>query len=109
MKRKSKQNVGQYPNMRDDTLKFVAGELVRARKRYPQKSRNLEALENQVSELRKDFRDHTAKNSTASQIYARCAAVAAMAIRCLEEGTGGQAYMGNIKVAPDFKLTGDDE
>lgn len=104
MKRRSKINIGQWPNMRDDTLKAIAGELVRARKKHPAKDGNLRMLELGAASLRVELGQHTSRRMTASQVYARAAQVAAMAVRLLEEGTAGFSYMGNTSEPPEFKL-----
>jgi hypothetical protein len=98
MKRRTKQNIGngQWPNMRADTLKQISGELVRARKKHPQNSASLKMAEEFIVTLREAFTDY--------ESYAVAATVAAMAIRCMEEGSGGSKYRGNTQ-APDFKLT----
>ncbi|MDE2020107.1 MAG: hypothetical protein KGJ13_07215 [Patescibacteria group bacterium] len=105
MKRRTKQNVGQWPNMRDDTLKAIADELARARKKHPQKGKHLDFVFSYAHELDTAFCQNDVGRMTAVQVYALCAAVAAMAIRCMEEGTLGMKYSGNRADAPKFELT----
>lgn len=90
--------------MRDDTLKAIAGELIRARKKHPQNSQSLKMAENYLAELRETFTAYENGKSSATQIYAVAATVAAMAIRCMEEGSGGSKYRGNT-AAPELELT----
>lgn len=103
MKRRTKQNVGAWPNMRDDTLKAIAGELARARKKHPAKRGNLFLLVTATASLEHELDENTAGKIAASQIYARAAQVAALAIRVLEEGAAEHRYAGNV-TAPEFKL-----
>jgi hypothetical protein len=109
MKRSTKRNVGSWPNMRDDTLRMIADELVRARKKHPSKGQHLTFLLSYAAELDLALKsNHHAKSAdipgvSASQIYALAATVAAMAIRIMEEGSAGYVYGGNTQ-APVFVL-----
>lgn len=105
MKRRTKQNVGQWPNMRDDTLKAIADELARARKKHPQTGPHLTFLISYAAELKDAFNNHAHGKGSAAQVYACAATVAAMAIRCLEEGASAFPYSGNRQDAPKFELT----
>lgn len=107
MKRRTKQNIGdgQWPNMRADTLKQISGELIRARKKHPVNSASLKMAEEFLASLREAFTDYeSGTRGSASQIYSVAATVAAMAIRCMEEGSGMSKYRGNTQ-APEFRLT----
>ena len=105
MKRRTKQNVGAWPNMRDDTLKAIADELSRARKKHPHKGEHIELLINYAAEMFTAFDNHAAGKGMAAHVYACAAAVAAMAIRCMEEGDNRFPYSGNRQDAPKFELT----
>lgn len=104
MKRRTKDKVGAWPNMRDDTLRAVCDELIRARKKHPQPGAHLVYLSGYLCELQNTFDANDAGKASAVQIYALCATVAALAIRCLEEGTSGRRYVGNRADAPKFEL-----
>lgn len=110
MKRSTKRNVGNWPNMRDDTLRAIADELIRARKKHPSQGQHLTFLRSYAAELDLALKsNHHAKSAnihgvSATQIYALAATVAAMAIRIMEEGSSGYAYGGNAQ-APDLELT----
>lgn len=109
MKRRTKRYIGQWPNMRDDTLAKVAKALIRSRQYNHSKDANLRRLEIVAACLRSDLSEHNSTGRiTAAQVYARAAEVAAMAIRVLEEGTAGFAYMGNTAERPKFELVADD-
>ena len=95
MKRRTKSHVGAWPNMRDDTLKAIAEELVRARKKHPNNIRNLDLLIGTSRSLAEELNSNNLGRMTAVQVYARAAQVAAMAIRILEEGSAGFKYAGN--------------
>lgn len=96
MKRSTKQNVGIWPNMRDDTLKAISDELIRARKKHPDNAGNVAMLETCIQSLRMEMRMHHAGRMSAQQVFARAAQIAAMAIRVLEEGTYGFKYSGSL-------------
>lgn len=95
MKRRTKGNVGIWPNMRADTLKAVSEELIRARQKHQRHFANLDMLRIAESSLHSEMDLYDAGKMSAMQIYARAAQVAAMAIRVLEEGAGGHRYAGN--------------
>lgn len=103
MKRRSRLNVGQWPNMRDDTLKVIADELMRARKKHPAKEGNVALLGICVNSLIEELTANDQGRIAATQVYARAAQVAALAVRVLEEGGGNYRYAGNT-LAPAFKL-----
>lgn len=104
MKRRTKDKVGDWPNMRDDTLRAVCDELIRARKKHPQQGAHLIYLSSYLAELQTTFDANDAGKASAVQIYALCAAIAALAIRVLEEGASGRRYAGNRADAPKFEL-----
>lgn len=104
MKRRTKGNVGQWPNLRADTLKAISEELIRARKKHPHRAGNLAMLRTAESVLHSEMDLNDQNKISSSQIYARAAQVAAMAIRVLEEGTGEHRYAGNTQ-APEFTLS----
>jgi len=96
----------QWPNMRADTLKAIAGELVRARKSHPARGKHLKLMLSYADELTRNMIDHNdpgGKLGSATQIYALAMTVAAMAIRVMEEGDVDYRYKGNVKL-PDFEL-----
>jgi hypothetical protein len=107
MKRRTKDKVGSWPNMRDDTLRAVCDELIRARKAHPSKLNNLHIFQKCAVSLHEELVFNQLGKISAVQIYARAAQVAAMAIRILEEGAENFAYAGNT-AAPPFKLTPDE-
>lgn len=96
--------------MRDDTLRQIAGELMRARKKHPKIGSHLAFLKSYVDELELSLKsNHHATSANirgvpACQIYALSATVAAMAIRIMEEGSAGFAYAGNTS-PPKLELT----
>lgn len=110
MKRRTKDKVGQWPNMRDDTLRAICDELIRARKKHPMKDAHLVYLFSYANELKNalngntEARVHNRPGITAVQIYALAATVATMAIRIMEEGALPYAYEGNT-APPAFELT----
>jgi len=103
MKRRTKSNIGAWPNMRDDTLKAIAEELIRARQKHPHRSDHVRLLKSYVEEMELAFASNDAERGTAMQIYADAVTIAAMAIRILEEGSSGHRYSGNT-TAPAFRL-----
>jgi hypothetical protein len=103
MKRRSKSKVGQWPNMLDSTLKEISSELIRARKKHPHQGGNITMVQISARALVEELGWHRDKKMTASQVYARAAQLAAMAIRVLEEGSAGYPYTGTTS-APAFKL-----
>jgi hypothetical protein len=103
MKRRTRDKVGNWPNMRDDTLRAVCDELIRARKTHPNKDGNLPLLRISVEALHNELVAYNVGKTSACQIYARAAQLAAMAVRVLEEGSLGFKYAGNTE-APPFKL-----
>jgi hypothetical protein len=108
MKRRTKDKVGDWPNMRDDTLRAICDELIRARKLHPDRANNLRMLRISFEALDTELLGNNIGKMSAVQIYARAAQVAAMAIRILEEGSVGYKYHGNT-VAPPFKLKSEDD
>lgn len=96
MKRRSKANVGMFPNMQDYTLKMIAASLVTARKKHPKVGDHLRLLESYVAELRHAFEQHHSGKGPAHQIQSVGYEVAAMLIRCIEEGTKGARYRGSV-------------
>lgn len=94
---------GEFPLPRGMTLRDISNEVLRARKKYPENTRNLESLEYHVVLLRQAFSDHNLGKMTAVQIYALGIVCAGLAIRCVEEGTGGSRYGnrdGEFKLEP---------
>lgn len=113
MKRRTAQNVGHWPNMREYTLKQIADELVRARKKHPDPGRHFQLLESYTFELNMAARAFLlSRNGSAAQVFASACAVAAMAIRIAEEGSipfvTYPKASGN-PVQPEFSLTSDFE
>jgi hypothetical protein len=104
MKRRTRDKVGSWPNMRDDTLRAVCDELIRARKAHPSKDGNLPMLRVSVEALHNELTAYNVGKTSAVQIYARAAQLAAMAVRVLEEGSLGFKYAGNSE-PPPFELT----
>lgn len=104
MKRRTRQNVGQWPNMRAFTHKAIVEELIRARKKHPHRGAHIQLLENYVAELRSAIEQNHLGRQSAAQIFACGIAVAAMAIRTLEEGTSGFKYAEQTQT---FELTGE--
>jgi hypothetical protein len=103
MKRRTRDKVGQWPNMRDDTLRVVCDELIRARKAHPKNDGNLPMLRVSVEALHNELVAYNVGKTSACQIYARAAQLAAMAVRVLEEGSLGFKYAGNTE-PPPFEL-----
>lgn len=91
--------------MRDDTLKAIADELARARKKYPTRGEHARYLQSYANEMVSAFTHHEIGRGSAAQVYACAVAVAAMAIRCIEEGDSQFRYSGNRQDAPKFELT----
>lgn len=106
MKRRTRANIGngQWPNMRADTLKQISDELTRARKKHPAPGKHVMLLNSCAADVITEFTEYANDRGSATRIYASSAAVAAMAIRIMEEGSSGSKYRGNTQ-APDFKLT----
>ena len=106
MKRRTLKNLGVWPNMRDDTIKQISGELIRARTKHKSRDGNLQMLLFAVSALQQEISGYDADvtKCSASQIWARGGMIAAMAIRIMEEGSYQSKYQGNNH-APDFELT----
>lgn len=112
MKRRTAQNVGYWPNMREHTLKQIADELVRARKKYPQPGEHVQFLRSYTNELVATQSAHLGGRANMAQVFALACTVAAMAIRIAEEG--GQPFVTYPKasgnpVQPEFSLTSDFE
>jgi hypothetical protein len=103
IKRRTREKVGTWPNLRDDTLRAICDELIRARKAHPSKDGNLPMLRLSVEALHNELTAFNVGKTSACQIYARAAQLAAMAVRVLEEGSLGFKYAGNVE-APPFKL-----
>jgi hypothetical protein len=103
MKRRTREKVGSWPNMRDDTLRKICDELIRARKAHPSKDGNLPMLRLSVEALHNELVAFNVGKTSACQIYARAAQLAAMSVRVLEEGSLGFKYAGNVE-PPAFKL-----
>lgn len=103
MKRRTRRDVGNWPNMRADTLKQISDELIRARKKHSKNSPSLKMAENYLEALRNDMIEFERGKSSTAAIYAGAATVAAMCIRVMEEGSGGSKYRGNT-LAPEFSL-----
>lgn len=105
MKRRTKENVGQWPQMRAETLKQISGELVRARQKHPQRGAHLYLIDNYTRDLRDALETHArGKGRSTAQIFASAATVAAMAIRIMEEGTEGFPYADGQHPGSAFKL-----
>lgn len=103
MKRRTREHVDVWPNMRADTLKAISEELIRARQKHIKRDGNLNMLLLSVSTFQHEIGQYEDGKMSASQIYARCAMIAAMAIRYLEEGSYQSRYAGNTQ-APEFRL-----
>jgi hypothetical protein len=103
MKRRTKDKIGSWPNMRDDTLRAISDELIRARKKYPRRGLHMKLLASYATELNNAIVQHHCERGAAVQVYACAVSVAAMAIRLLEEGDLNYRYTGNTQ-APEFKL-----
>lgn len=103
MKRRTKDKVGAWPNMRDDTLRAISDELIRARKKFPDRKKNLILIDHFAEQLSHAFTNHQLGIGQACTIYMTAVTLAAMAIRVLEEGADHFEYSGNT-AAPPFKL-----
>ena len=94
--------------MRDDTLKAIAEELIRARKKNSQRGKHRALLLSHADALSQEmfaYNNPDGMHGSASQIYALAATVAAMAIRIMEEGSWDCRYAGNTK-PPELTLEG---
>lgn len=110
MARRTKNKVGAWPNMRDDTMRAICDELIRAREKHPAKGNALRLLHSYSRELEQALDANTeakrkgAVGPPATFIYALAATCAALVVRIMEEGSTGHAYAGNSS-PPDFQLT----
>lgn len=76
-----------------DFLLAVAVEVNRARKKYPQNRHMLTAMHEEVGEVAKAFLEHEFGNGLPGEIKLECVQVAAMALRCTNEGDSSFKYV----------------
>ena len=104
MKRRTKSNIGQWPNMRACTLKAIAEELVRARAKHPHRGAHIGLAHNYLAEIERAISEHRAGRQSAAQVFAAAATLAVMAVRIMEEGSIGFPYANHFSLP--FKLEG---